>query len=608
MNLLKNLAAPKKREVSGPLTGKIIPMGNRTLKIEAVLGEGGFATIYRAVDAITQEIFALKHFMLSGDVEAERDVQTEVAVMRALSGCPHALSLHDAALGTGSAFLLLDYCHGTLAGHLIERGTTGSSTNSTSRLSNAEVTAAFLPIARAVAALHAMDPPMAHRDVKAENILCRTDGSWVLCDFGSATSEQKVYSSPMEIAREEERIRKQTTPAYRAPELWDLYTREFIGTAVDVWSLGCLLYFIAFGKLPFDGDAKLQILNGKYAVPARRPEGVTALIADMLVVDPKRRITAAEVAARAAGMMIEAGGSGGNNRSNAEQSRPPVTATQKAVSRSSNDAFTSNDAWGQAFDTITIAPLSSSAAATAAPMVAAGSGGSGNWADFASQKTIASPIQSSRTNTAREYPQPPTQQLQTLHIDDDNDSNSNNSSAQLEEHCKVLEQLLEERNKEVSTLRNELKRAVAATTEIEATLQGEREQHAATVAKLKKEIDVVLQRTAFQSEAGVKYRSGESYSLQQPLNTSTPAGNLSSTSLASFPLDAAAADGDDAGAMGTSTVPQTASGLGGTPMRRQNSSNSASSLGRPASPEKRLPSGLMTGRQDSFFKDLNPLS
>lgn len=47
-----------------------------------------------------------------------------------------------------------------------------------------------------------------------------TEGNtWVLCDFGSATTRAQVYATEQERAVEEERIRKQTTPAYRAPEV-----------------------------------------------------------------------------------------------------------------------------------------------------------------------------------------------------------------------------------------------------------------------------------------------------------------------------------------------------------------------------------------------------
>lgn len=291
MNIFKNLGATKRRDSAGPLSGRTLPLDPYTVKVEEVVGQGGFATIYRAVDVVSGEMLALKHFRLSGDPDAERDAQTEARVMRALKKVRDTLALRGSYAGQGEFFLLLDFCEETLAGHIATRGTLG--------LTEAEIIAAFLPVARAVAAMHSLRPPMAHRDVKAENVLRRRDGSWVLCDFGSATAEQKVYSTPLEISREEEIIRKQTTPAYRAPELWDLYSREFIGVAVDVWALGCLLYLLAYAKLPFDGESKLQILNGSYRVPPGRPPAIEALIADMLVVDPKARITAEDVVVRA---------------------------------------------------------------------------------------------------------------------------------------------------------------------------------------------------------------------------------------------------------------------------------------------------------------------
>jgi AP2-associated kinase len=43
----------------------------------------------------------------------------------------------------------------------------------------------------------------------------------------------------------------------------DLFARQRIDTGVDVWALGVLLYVLAFGKLPFQGDAKLSILYGE---------------------------------------------------------------------------------------------------------------------------------------------------------------------------------------------------------------------------------------------------------------------------------------------------------------------------------------------------------
>jgi hypothetical protein len=62
LKALKNLAQGRD---SGALTGKTVTVGHRVVKLEKLLGEGGFATIYRCSDVDTGEVFALKHFVLT---------------------------------------------------------------------------------------------------------------------------------------------------------------------------------------------------------------------------------------------------------------------------------------------------------------------------------------------------------------------------------------------------------------------------------------------------------------------------------------------------------------------------------------------------------------
>ena len=58
---LKHLA----RRDGGTLTGKTVMVNQRHLKVEQVVGEGGFATIYRCTDCDTGKAFALKLFLLT---------------------------------------------------------------------------------------------------------------------------------------------------------------------------------------------------------------------------------------------------------------------------------------------------------------------------------------------------------------------------------------------------------------------------------------------------------------------------------------------------------------------------------------------------------------
>lgn len=62
--MLKRLQNLAKREASGALSGKQLEVGRRTVKVDRLLGEGGFATIYHCTDLATGQTFALKHFVL----------------------------------------------------------------------------------------------------------------------------------------------------------------------------------------------------------------------------------------------------------------------------------------------------------------------------------------------------------------------------------------------------------------------------------------------------------------------------------------------------------------------------------------------------------------
>lgn len=73
--------------------------------------------------------------------------------------------------------------------------------------------------------------------------------------------------------------------------MWDLFRREIISEKVDIWALGCLLFRICYFKNAFDGESKLQILNGNYRIPEspKYSASVTNLIKDMLQGSPDER-------------------------------------------------------------------------------------------------------------------------------------------------------------------------------------------------------------------------------------------------------------------------------------------------------------------------------
>ncbi|XP_030965758.1 AP2-associated protein kinase 1-like [Quercus lobata] len=269
------------------LEGRSLDVGNLKINVRNAIAEGGFSCVYLARDLVNvSKQYALKHIIFN-DEELEELVMKEISVLKSLKGHPNVVTLYAHTIldmgRTKEAFLVMEFCEKSLVNVLESRGS--------GFFDEKQVLSIFRDVCNAVFAMHCQSPPIAHRDLKAENLLLGSDGVWKLCDFGSTSTNHKRFEKPEEMGIEEDNIRKHTTPAYRAPEMWDLFRRELINEKVDIWALGCLLYRICYFKSAFDGESKLQILNGNYRIPELPKYGssVTDLIKEMLQSSPDDR-------------------------------------------------------------------------------------------------------------------------------------------------------------------------------------------------------------------------------------------------------------------------------------------------------------------------------
>ncbi|EJD06924.1 other/NAK protein kinase [Fomitiporia mediterranea MF3/22] len=141
--------------------------------------------------------------------------------------------------------------------------------------------------------------PYAHRDLKPGNVMVADDGSPILMDFGSAIRARIKIETRQQALLQQDIAAEQSTMAYRAPELFDVKTGVTLDEKVDIWSLGCTLYALAYLHSPFEtlatteqgGSIAMAVMNAAYKHPrdSAYSQGLRDLIDSMLKADPTQR-------------------------------------------------------------------------------------------------------------------------------------------------------------------------------------------------------------------------------------------------------------------------------------------------------------------------------
>ncbi|KAL5526455.1 ENV7 [Sanghuangporus sanghuang] len=141
--------------------------------------------------------------------------------------------------------------------------------------------------------------PYAHRDMKPGNVMIADDGTPILMDFGSAVKARIKIENRQQALLQQDIAAEQSTMAYRAPELFDVKTGVTLDEKVDIWSLGCTLYALAYLHSPFEtqatteqgGSIAMAVMNAAYKHPrdSAYSQGLRDLIDFMLKPDPAQR-------------------------------------------------------------------------------------------------------------------------------------------------------------------------------------------------------------------------------------------------------------------------------------------------------------------------------
>jgi len=254
-------------------------------RLDALIGSGGFATVFRARDLRLERDVAVKVLLanhVTDPIVAARFEQ-EARVL-ATVGHPNVVAIHDVAPGdpeTGEEpFLVMELCDG---GSLADR--LAASVNGA--LEPDEIVPILVDVAAGLAALHAIG--IVHRDLKPSNILL-SDGRARIADLGIA------IGGPSELTAVGTTI---GTLVYLAPEQ---LAGEPASPASDVHALGVVAFLGLTGTPPRPGGSVTEVVAASILpvplVSAVQPglgSAFDAAIAGALAADPSRRPSAADL-------------------------------------------------------------------------------------------------------------------------------------------------------------------------------------------------------------------------------------------------------------------------------------------------------------------------
>ncbi|KAL2165120.1 hypothetical protein VTH06DRAFT_416 [Thermothelomyces fergusii] len=250
------------------------------------LGSGHFARVFLCSEKSTGDCYAVKKFTKRPDGEERSKydgLHQEVAMLMGLSH-PNILCLKETFNEPEAVYVVLELAPNGELFHYILTHT---------KLTEAETRKVFTQLFDGIKYLH--DRDMVHRDIKPENILLMDNDLTVkIGDFGLAKIVGEASFTTTLCG----------TPSYVAPEiLASSKTRKYT-KAVDIWSLGVVLYICLCGFPPFSDELKTpdfpydladQIRNGIFHYPSPYWDPVSDLALDlidnMLVVNPEHRYT-----------------------------------------------------------------------------------------------------------------------------------------------------------------------------------------------------------------------------------------------------------------------------------------------------------------------------
>jgi serine/threonine protein kinase len=251
------------------------------LQIEGVISRGGMASIYKAKDLVTGQAVAVKipHQQFESDPTSFERFQREAEIGQKLNH-PNILRFLD--VGKHSRpYIVMEYLEGKTLDQVM---------NKIRPLPIWDAVQIASQVCGALAHMH--EHKIVHRDLKPQNIMTGNDGSLRIMDFGIAKSTEmrRITFAGFSPAM--------GTPDYMAPEQVQGKRGD---ERTDIYSLGAVLYEMATGSVPFEGDNPFIVMNARITgdpIAPRKlnreiPKEIEEIILHAMEREPHRRYASA---------------------------------------------------------------------------------------------------------------------------------------------------------------------------------------------------------------------------------------------------------------------------------------------------------------------------
>ena len=224
--------------------------------VESVIGKGGMGTVYKARDTVLNVPVALKTInrRITDSERVVERLKREVILARKVAH-PNVCRIYDIGQERGQHYVTMEFLEGkTLAEILEEQGALNTERG--------------IPILKQLllGLQEAHRVGVIHRDLKPQNIMVDTHGRAFIMDFGISVSDEvhKLTESGIVVG----------TPWYMSPEQ---FSSSNVDIRSDIYSFGIVMFEMFTGKLPYEADTPVSVMNAHVEGAMFKPSDVVEI-------------------------------------------------------------------------------------------------------------------------------------------------------------------------------------------------------------------------------------------------------------------------------------------------------------------------------------------